>query len=236
MSARGLFVTGTDTGVGKTLVACGLTRALVALGHKVAVLKPVASGSLLTAQGLRNEDALALAACANIGQRYEEVNRYCFEPPISPHIAADEAKVSIDTGLIVNDFRALAARADWVVVEGAGGWLAPIGAEATMADLAASLEAQVLLVVGLRLGCLNHAALTRAAIRDRGLACAGWIASSLDPDLARAQENLATLTRTLGEAPLELVPHQSPGAPPLVLAQAAAQLTQRGLKHLRRLE
>jgi dethiobiotin synthetase len=236
MSARGLFVTGTDTGVGKTLVACALTRALTALGLKVAVLKPVASGALRTPQGLRNEDALSLAACANVGQTYEEVNRYCFEPPISPHIAADEARISIDTGLIAGDFRAMAARADWVVAEGAGGWLAPLGAEQTMADLAAALPAQVLLVVGLRLGCLNHAALTRAAIRERGVACAGWIASAMDPHLARAEENLASLTRSLGEPPLEVVPYQGAQAPPLLLAQAAAQLTQRELKHLRRLE
>lgn len=236
MSASGLFVTGTDTGVGKTLIACALTRALAALGLKVGVLKPVASGSLRTPEGLRNEDALNLAGCANLGQTYPEVNRYCFEPPISPHIAADEANIRIDTGLIAEDFRSLASRADWVVAEGAGGWLAPIGPQETMADLAAALPAQVLLVVGLRLGCLNHAALTRAAIRERSIACAGWIASALDPQFARAQENLATLTRALGEPPLEIVPYQAPGAPPLLLAQAAAQLTQRGLKHLRRLE
>ena len=235
MSAHGLFVTGTDTGVGKTLVACALTRALTGLGLKVAVLKPVASGALRTPQGLRNADALSLLACANLGQSYEEVNRYCFEPPISPHIAAEEAKIRIDTGLIAADFRALSARADWVVAEGAGGWLAPLGDTQTMADLAAALPAQVLLVVGLRLGCLNHAALTRAAIRERGLPCAGWIASSLDPHLERAQENLATLTRCLGEPPLEVVPFQSADAPAARLTEAAARLT-RGLKHLRRLE
>ena len=125
MSARGLFVTGTDTGVGKTLIACALVRALAAGGLRVGVLKPVASGSQATPEGLRNEDALLLGACANLGQTYAEVNRYCFEPPVSPHIAADEAKVSIDIDLIADDFRRLAARADWVVAEGAGGWYAP---------------------------------------------------------------------------------------------------------------
>jgi dethiobiotin synthetase len=224
MSARGLFVTGTDTGVGKTLVACGLVRALTARGLRVGVLKPVASGSLRTPQGPRNEDALALAACANLGQSYTEVNRYCFEPPISPHIAADEAHTTIDTDLIAGDLQGLARRADWVVTEGAGGWYAPIGPEKTMADLAAALGSPVLLVVGLRLGCLNHAALSREAIAARGLACAGWVASAVDADFARPQENLAALTRALGEPPLEVVPHRGPGTAALCLAQAAAQL------------
>jgi dethiobiotin synthetase len=224
VSARGLFVTGTDTGVGKTLIACGLVRGLRGLGARVAVLKPVASGSQRTAEGLRNEDALALAACANAGQTYAQVNRYCFEPPISPHIAADEAGTTINTDLIAEDFTALAGRADWVVAEGAGGWLAPIGPAQTMADLAAALKVPVLLVVGLRLGCLNHAALSAAAIRARSLPFAGWIASCVDPQFARAEENLATLTRALGQPPLELVPHQRGGAAPLVLAQAAARL------------
>jgi dethiobiotin synthetase len=223
MSARGLFVTGTDTGVGKTLVACGLVRALAAAGLRVGVLKPIASGSLRTPEGLRNEDALALAACANLGQTYGQVNRYCFEPPISPHIAADEAGISIDVDLIAGDYRNTAARADWVVTEGAGGWYAPIGPTRTMADLAAALPAAVLLVVGLRLGCLNHAALTREAIGARGVPFAGWVASALDPEFARAAENLAALTRVLGE-PLAVIPHRRPGAPPLVLAQAAARL------------
>jgi dethiobiotin synthetase len=224
VSARGLFITGTDTGVGKTLVACGLVRALTAPGLRVAVLKPVASGSLRTPAGLRNEDALALRACANIGQSYEEVNRYCFEPAISPHIAADEVRVSIDIDLIAGDFRALQARADWVVAEGAGGWLAPLGPDQTMADLASALPAAVLLVVGVRLGCLNHAVLTRQAIRAAGVPFAGWIASIVDPQLERAPQNLATLARTLGEPALEIVPYRQADAPPLLLRAAAARL------------
>ena len=224
MSARGVFVTGTDTGVGKTLVACALVRALVQEGLRVAVLKPVASGSLATPEGLRNEDALALGACANCGQSYTEINPYCFEPPISPHIAADEAKIKIDIDKIRGDYDRLADRADWVVVEGAGGWLAPIGAGHTMADLARALPAKVLLVVGLKLGCLNHAALTRASIRAAGAPFAGWVASALDPHLLRAPENLKALERSLGEPALEHLAYlgDAPGAP--VLAQAARQL------------
>ncbi len=139
MAARGLFVTGTDTGVGKTVVACGLARALVAAGHRVGVLKPVASGSDRTPAGLRNEDALRLLECANLGQSYAEANPYCFEPPISPHIAADEAGIVVDLHRIADVYAGIAARADWVVVEGAGGWLAPVGPQAVMADLARAL-------------------------------------------------------------------------------------------------
>ncbi|MBS0380134.1 MAG: dethiobiotin synthase [Proteobacteria bacterium] len=222
MGARGLFVTGTDTGVGKTVVACGLVRALVAAGHRVGVLKPVASGSDRTPKGLRNEDAEQLLACANLGQTYEEANPYCFEPPISPHIAADEAGIAIDIDKIGDIYREIAARADWVVVEGAGGWLAPVGREAVMADLAGALRVPVLLVVGLRLGCLNHAALTRESIRSGAAAFAGWIGSAVDPGFARPAANLARLGRILGE-PLELVPHLTPGTP-VTLTAAARRL------------
>ena len=119
MNARGVFVTGTDTGVGKTVVACALVRGLRARGFKVAVMKPVASGSQRTPHGLRNEDALALIASAGYEGAYEDVNPYCFEPPISPHIAAKEAGIEIDTSRIRHVYDSLAARADWVVVEGA---------------------------------------------------------------------------------------------------------------------
>ena len=224
MSARGLFVTGTDTGVGKTLVACALVRALVQQGSRVAVLKPVASGSLATPEGLRNEDALALRACANCGQSYADINRYCFEPPVSPHIAADEAGILIDLGKIRDDYDRLAAQADWVVVEGAGGWLAPIAPGRTMADLALALPARVLLVVGLKLGCLNHAALTRASIAAAGAPFAGWVANALDPNLLRAPQNLLALERSLGEPALERLAYLGAAAGEALLAQAAGKL------------
>src|SRR6185503_16662203 len=135
-NAKGVFVTGTDTGVGKTVVAAGLVRGLVALGLRVAVMKPVASGSARTAEGLRNEDALALMAVSNVTVPYERVNPYCFEPAISPHIAADEAGIRVDLAQIRRDFEALAASSDWVVAEGAGGWLAPIGPATAIQELA----------------------------------------------------------------------------------------------------
>ncbi len=164
MSARGIFVTGTDTGVGKTVVACALARGLRAQGLKVAVMKPVASGSDLTPRGLRNADALALAAAAGYDGPYQELNPYCFEPPISPHIAAKEAGIEIDVGMIRRVYDQLALGMDWVVVEGAGGWFAPLNERQTMADLAWALTIPALLVVGLRLGCLNHAHLTQLGI------------------------------------------------------------------------
>ena len=161
MSARGVFITGTDTGVGKTVVACALVRGLRAQGLRVAVMKPVASGAQRTPDGLRNADALALAASAGYEGPYEDLNPYCFEPPISPHIAAKEAGIEIDTSKIRHVYDTLAASADWVVVEGAGGWFAPLNERQTMADIAWGLTMPALLVVGLKLGCLNHAHLTR---------------------------------------------------------------------------
>jgi dethiobiotin synthetase len=206
MNVKSLFVTGTDTAVGKTLVAAALTRALVARGSRVAVMKPIASGSDPTPAGPRNSDALTLMAAANVTAPYELVNPYCFLPPISPHIAAREAGVAIDLPLLRSRFDSLAAASDRVIVEGAGGWLAPISDTASMADLAATLCLPVLLLVALRLGCLNHALLTRESLASRNVAFAGWIANAIDPNFDRAAENLATLTMRLGEPPLARVP------------------------------
>lgn len=224
--ARAVFVTGTDTGVGKTVVAVALVRALAAAGARVAVMKPVASGAERTAEGLRNADALALLEASNVPAPYELVNPFCFEPPISPHIAADDAGIRVDIDKIRLNFEALASRADWVVVEGAGGWLAPIGPGLAMADLPRALGLPALLVVGLRLGCLNHAQLSRRAIAASGVPSAGWIACGVDASFARAAENLAALERLLHEAPLAVVPH-TPGAASLLLAHGAARLAQR---------
>lgn len=204
--ARGFFVTGTDTGVGKTLVAAALTRALAARGLRVAAMKPVASGSDPTPKGPRNSDALTLMAAANVSAPYEVVNPYCFLPPVSPHIAAREAGAVIDLTLLRSRCDALASTADCVIVEGAGGWLAPISDTASMADLAATLCLPVLLVVGMRLGCLNHALLTRDSVRTRGMAFAGWIANAIDPTFERTAENLATLALRLQMPPLACVP------------------------------
>ena len=230
MTGGSFFVTGTDTGVGKTVVACALVRAFAAAGERVAVMKPIASGSARTAAGLRNEDALALLAAANLPLAYTQVNPYCFEPAVSPHIAAEEAKIEIDIVTIEAGFRSLQSLSDRVIVEGAGGWLAPINARESMGDLARALGIPAVLVVGLRLGCLNHAELTRRAIESMGVAFAGWVANRLGPPMEREAENLATLTRRLGCAPLALVPFASASAATLRLDGAAALLAQSAKK------
>jgi dethiobiotin synthetase len=231
MTIRGFFITGTDTEVGKTVVATALVRALVSRGLRVAAMKPIASGSQRTPRGLRNDDALALMAASNVAASYERVNPYCFEPAISPHIAAEDAGIAIDLTHIQRDFAALAAApADYVIVEGAGGWLAPIGPRTTMKDLAGALDLPVVLVVGVRLGCINHALLTKLAIESHGARFAGWIANTLATAMPRLKENLDTLTRMLGAAPLDIVPALAPGASPLELAAAAAALYKRDVR------
>ena len=202
----GIFVTGTDTGVGKTLVSVSLVKALVKHGLRVSAMKPIASGSEHTPAGLRNADALALAAASNVTAPYATVNPYCFEPAISPHIAAEEAGIEVDMRVIRQGFETLAAGADVVVVEGAGGWYAPITESQAMSDLPKLLGVPVLLVVGLRLGCLNHALLTKRAIEADGVELAGWVANTIDPGLERRAQNLSSLERMLGGAPLSVFP------------------------------
>lgn len=176
-----LFVTGTDTGVGKTVVSAALVRAAVARGERAVGMKPVASGCRMTAHGLRSDDAEALRAAGNVAAAYEDVNPYAFEPPTAPHLAAAAAGVTIDIGRILAGYRRLAATADRVVVEGVGGWLVPIGERATMVDVVRALELPVVLVVGMRLGCINHALLTVQAVQLAGCRLLGWVANHVDP-------------------------------------------------------
>lgn len=204
----GVFVAGTDTGVGKTFVSVSLIKALALHGARVCAMKPIASGSERTAAGLRNADALALAEACNVAAPYEMINPFCFEPAISPHIAAEEAGIQVDLGVIRTRFDALASNADVVVVEGAGGWYAPIDKSKSMADLQGVLGVPVLLVVGLRLGCLNHALLTKEAIDARGALFAGWVASCVDPTLERRDANLSMLQKRLGREPLAVFPFE----------------------------
>jgi dethiobiotin synthetase len=204
----GLFVTGTDTGVGKTLVAVSLVAALARHGVRVSVMKPIASESEHTPAGLRNADALALMDAASVRPPYSAVNPYCFEPAISPHIAAEEVGIEIDVGVIRSQYEILAENASFVVVEGAGGWYVPINARQSIADLPKALNIPVLLVVGLRLGCLNHAQLTREAIEASGAEFAGWVGNCMDPSLQRLAENLSTLERRLGCEPLAVFPFE----------------------------
>ena len=196
---RGFFVTGTDTGVGKTLVSRVLLHQLRSRHATVAGFKPVASGCERTPQGLRSADALALQAAASVDLPYAIVNPYALAPAVAPHLAAERAGVVIDCDSIVRGIAAVAA--ERIVVEGVGGWSVPLNDCQTTADLACMLGLPVVLVVGLRLGCLNHALLTAAAIRSRGLEIAGWVGNLVDPQFELADENVAALQVRL-DAPL----------------------------------
>jgi len=202
-----LFVTGTDTGVGKTRIAAALCVAYAARGKRVAAMKPVASGCTRTPAGLRNEDAEALLGAMTVRALYADVNPYAFEPAIAPHIAAMEAGCPIDIGLLDGCYERLCLQSDVIIVEGAGGWLAPLDATRTFADLAMRWQLDVVLVVGLRLGCLNHALLTAEAIEARGLKLAGWVGNSVDPDFERPEANTDTLRSRLAANCLGIFPY-----------------------------
>lgn len=194
MTARGLFVTGTDTGVGKTRVAVALIHALRAHGLRVAAMKPVSAGCV---PGELNEDVVALLQAADVAADLRDVNPYAFAPAIAPHIAAQQAGVRIELGVIAAAYARLAAAADVVVVEGAGGWRVPLNEHEDMADLAQRLGLPVVLVVGLRLGCLNHALLTAESIANRRLPWAGWVGNHVDPEMAAWSENVTALQARL---------------------------------------
>ncbi|MHB1352100.1 MAG: dethiobiotin synthase [Thiobacillus sp.] len=212
MSGRGLFVTGTDTGVGKTRVAVALIHALRAQGLNVAAMKPVAAGC---APGALNEDVSALLQAANVAAELRDVNPYSFEPAIAPHIAAELAGVTIDLDVIAAAYRRLAAAADVVVVEGAGGWRVPLNDSEDMATLARGLGLSAVLVVGLRLGCVNHALLSAASIASAAVPWTGWIANRLDPAMPCEAQNLAALQARL--------PGPFLGVQPFLTVSAAAQ-------------
>jgi len=196
---RGYFVTGTDTGVGKTLVSRALLHRLRHTSTAVAGFKPVASGCHLTAEGLRNADALALQQASSVAVPYATVNPYAFAPPVAPHLAAQAAGVTIDCAFIQRSIAAVPA--EQIVVEGVGGWLVPLNEQQTVADLAQLLALPVVLVVGLRLGCINHALLTATAIQARGLEIVGWVANQIDPALSFCEENIAAIDARV-DAPL----------------------------------
>ena len=199
--SHGYFITGTDTGVGKTHVSVGLLQQLARHGQQVAGMKPVASGCQSTPEGLRNDDALRLQAASSRLFDYRRINPYAFEAPVAPHLAAQRTGARIETTVIQTAFQRLTSEVDTVIVEGVGGWLVPISDSATMADLAVLLELPVILVVAIRLGCLNHALLTVAAIQSSGLPLAGWVANRIDPDCLFANENVDSLKKAIA-APL----------------------------------
>ncbi len=195
---NGFFITGTDTEIGKTRFSVQLVQALRARGEQVAVMKPVASGARRIDGVLRNDDALALLAAAGNQQAYATCNPFCFEPPIAPHVAAREAGVRIDLQRIENLARDLSHQADRLVVEGVGGWRVPLDGSADVATLAGRLQLPVILVVGLRLGCINHALLTAEAIRADGLNLIGWVANHIDPAASRVLEMIEAIDARIG--------------------------------------
>jgi dethiobiotin synthetase len=193
MAPGGFFVTGTDTGIGKTVASCTLLHALRARGLRAVGMKPLASGSEATPDGLRNEDALALQAASAPRPDYDDVNPYALPLPLAPELAARDAGVAVTLAPLLAAHARLAARADVVVVEGVGGWMAPLSAMLMQADLARALDLPVVLVVGLRLGCLNHALLGARAIAADGCRLVGWIANAIDPAMDAVDDNIAML-------------------------------------------
>jgi dethiobiotin synthetase len=195
------FIAGTDTGVGKTLIATALISRLVAAGQRVAAMKPVSAGCIRTSEGCLNDDVAQLRQAANVALPLDLINPYAFEPAIAPHIAAEQVGVEIDLARIEQAYRAIAAQVDSVIVEGVGGFLAPLNRMQTAADMAQRLNLPVILVVGMRVGCLNHALLTVEAIQRRGITLAGWIANRIDPDMLAFDANLVSLQARIS-APL----------------------------------
>ncbi len=187
-----IFVTGTDTGVGKTRISCGLLRQLRAEGVSACGYKPIASGCERTPQGLRNEDALALQDAAQTQEDYGCINPYAFEPAIAPHLAAKAVGVNPNVILLNQAHAELAQTYDWVVTEGAGGFLVPLNEDITFGDWAVQQRWPVLLVVGMRLGCINHALLSAEAITRRGV-LAGWVANTVEPGMPQLKENIDAL-------------------------------------------
>jgi len=209
----GFFITGTDTGVGKTLVTCALLNALAQQGRQVVGMKPVAAGCELASGSMQCEDVAQLQAHSNVTAPLDLVNPYAFAPPVAPHIAAEQAGVEIDLEHILAKYNALQQMADVVLVEGVGGFMVPLNANETTADLSIKLALPVILVVGMRLGCINHALLTAQAIAHAGLHLAGWVANQIDPAMQATASNLHTLKSRIASPLLGVVPYCKQHAP-----------------------
>ncbi|MCX4193017.1 dethiobiotin synthase [Methylophaga sp. OBS1] len=205
MIPKHIFVTGTDTEVGKTRISTGLIAVLQKQGLKAAGMKPVASGCDWIDGQWQNEDALAMIAQSHVSLPYRLINPYAFEPAIAPHIAASRVNTRIDISEIKQHFEQIKTEADAVVVEGAGGWLVPLNQTETMADLAVVLDLPVVLVVAIKLGCINHALLSIESIQQRGLRIAGWVANHLDAQHESA-EIIDTLKQHISAPCLGVVP------------------------------
>lgn len=217
---KSFFVTGTDTDVGKTLVCCAMLRAAAAAGHSTVGMKPLAAGGTQSPEGLRNDDALLLQAASSLQLSYDQINPVCLSEPASPHIAAalSNRKVRVDrlAGFCQG---VLSLRANLTLIEGAGGWSVPINEREFVSDLAKQLNLPVILIVGMRLGCLNHALLTGEAIVGKGLRLGGWVANRIDPHMQHYEQNRDTLQEYFNVPLLAEIPHLSG---PDLIAQATA--------------
>lgn len=207
--ANNYFLTGTDTDVGKTVVSCALLQAANKKGYQTAGYKPVASGSTITPEGIRNGDALALWHNSTAPLTYQEVNPYVFVEPTSPHILSAELSQPIEFTVMSQGLATLTAKANWVLTEGAGGWYTPLSENTTFADWVVEEQLPVILTVGVKLGCINHAALTAKVIQDSGLVLAGWVANEVEPAGKRQGEYLATLKRMIPAPLLGVIPYLS---------------------------
>ena len=204
---KGYFITATDTDAGKTFVTTGLLEALSKSGFKTLGFKPVASGCVMTEAGLRNDDALKIINAAHSKIDYSLINPYAFEQPIAPHIAAHKVGVSIHLQTIADTIFNSLNDIDYVLVEGVGGWMVPLNDQQTMADLAALLNFPVIIVVNMRLGCINHALLTVDAIEQKGLNIAGWLANQAENSMELLQENIASIESRITPPLLGVIPH-----------------------------
>lgn len=204
---RAMFVTGTDTDAGKTYISAALLRHFAAQSLRVVGMKPVASGAKELDGVLHNSDVTQLRQASNVQADVRWINPYCFAPAIAPHIAAQQAGVAIDLQQIKQAYEQLCGMADVVVVEGAGGWLVPLNGQQTIADLAQLLDIPIVLVVRIRLGCINHALLSVADIQRRGLTLLGWVANCMEDEMPVMQENIATLQQLIAAPCLAVVGH-----------------------------
>jgi dethiobiotin synthetase len=220
--SRGVFVTGTDTGIGKSIVSATLLAALNGSGWRAAGMKPVASGCEPGSTSPRNADAELLIVHSTGTPDYSAVNPYALPDAVAPHLAAAAAGVEIRLEPILAGFAALSTNTDCIVVEGVGGWAVPLSPALMQADLVRALGTPVVLVVGLRLGCINHALLSARAIAADGCALIGWIANSIDPAMACVDENIATLRERLPAPCLGVLPFAASPSPPALAAHLAA--------------
>ncbi len=208
----GYFTTGTDTECGKTEITLGLMHLLQAKGKSVVGMKPVAAGAVATEEGLRNDDAQRILQQASKPVPYDLVNPYAFEPAIAPHLAAGEIDQEISFEVILECYERLSTLADLVIVEGVGGWRVPLSTDGDVSDLALAIGLPVILVVGMKLGCLNHALLSVDSIQAKGLTLAGWVANTMDQDMLELEANMETLKQEIEAPCLGLVPNLRPVA------------------------